>query len=52
MLRLLRTAPFAHSDFARHLNQNKIGNRVLLEATFCANPQSCSCATTDWTRSG
>jgi CDP-6-deoxy-D-xylo-4-hexulose-3-dehydrase len=38
MLRVKPTAPFSHSDFARHLNEKNIGNRMFFGGNLLRQP--------------
>ena len=38
MLRVKPTAPFSHTDLARHLDQNKIGNRMFFGGNLLRQP--------------
>jgi CDP-6-deoxy-D-xylo-4-hexulose-3-dehydrase len=38
MIRVRPTAPFTHTDLARHLDQNKIGNRMFFGGNLLRQP--------------
>jgi CDP-6-deoxy-D-xylo-4-hexulose-3-dehydrase len=38
MLRVKSTAPFTHTDFARHLDEKKIGNRMFFGGNLLRQP--------------